>query len=525
MTWYIENYKLHKCEREALELLASTENWLAPIQWRIDESLRLIWDADIVTPTVIRPISLRYPNRFPYSPPLVLPRGDMTRWSGHQFGRGGELCLEYGPDNWHQDLTGADMVASAHRLLAGEEPTPGVTTEVASRHQTTIGQDLRGRFSRFLLTRALEEELRTFPEGIVALARTAGMYHPNDCAVRVIASITLPDGRIWNDELPDIETLGFEQCVALFRWPGDQPFPPTGSLTEFRQAIAQRGLELTGMPYAVVIHGDKTRAFYLHVESETLSESAIIPPQPLAPRLDSDHVALRERKVAIVGCGSLGSKVAVTLARSGVANFLLVDDDLFSPDNIVRHDLDWREVGTHKANGVAGRIQLVNPAAKCSVRRHRLGGQESSGALEDLIESLADCDTLMDATAESGVFNYLCAVVAVSKKPMVWAEVFGGGFGGLIARHRPGREPDPASMRCIIENWCGDQGKLMPRPAHRYGGEPHAPAIADDADVAVIAGHAARMVIDLLIPRDPSIFPPFRLSSGARRRLDLRAAF
>ena len=114
---------------------------------------------------------------------------------------------------------------------------------------------------------------------------------------------------------------------------------------------------------------------------------------------------------------------------------------------------------------------------------------------------------IVDATADTGVFNYLCAAVAVSKKPMVWAEIFGGGFGGLIARHRPSSEPDPASMRRIIENWCVNQGKPLPRPAHRYGGEPYAPAIADDADVSVIAGHASRMAIDLLIPRDPSLFP------------------
>jgi hypothetical protein len=62
-------------------------------------------------------------------------------------------------------------------------------------------------------------------------------------------------------------------------------------------------------------------------------------------------------------------------------------------------------------------------------------------------------------------------------------------------------------MRRAIENWCADQGKPLPRPAHRYGGEARAPAIADDADVTVIAGHAARMAIDLLVPREPSIFP------------------
>lgn len=183
--WYFEDYKRFRREREALELLGSSEGWLTPLGWRIDGSARMIWEADIATPAGNRPVTLRYPNHFPHSPPLVLPRDDTSRWSQHQYGPGGELCLE----------------------------------------------------------------------------------------------------------------------------------------------------------------------------------------------------------------------------------------------------------------------------------------------------------------------------------PMVWAEVFGGGFGGLIVRYRPSNEPDPASMRRAVENWCADKGKPMPRPANRYGGEPHASAIADDADVTVIAAHTARMAVDLLIPRDPSIFP------------------
>jgi molybdopterin/thiamine biosynthesis adenylyltransferase len=309
------------------------------------------------------------------------------------------------------------------------------------------------------------------------------------------------------DEVPDVAMLGFADTIALFRLPGDQPFPPTRSLTDFRAAIAALGLELPDVRDVVIVAGESVRAFFLNTDSDSVAESAIIPPQPSVPRLDKEHEALAGRRVALVGCGSLGSKVAVMLARSGVGKFLLVDDDLFFPDNLVRHDLDWRDVGIHKADSVARRIRLVNPAAQCSVRKRRLGGQESSGSIESLLKSLAECDTIIDATAEPSVFNYLCAAVAISKKPMVWAEVFGGGFGGMIARYRPSREPEPASMRRSIENWCADQGNVLPRPAHRYGGEPDAPAIADDADVTVIAGHAARMAIDLLIPRDPSIFP------------------
>jgi len=132
MIWYLDGYSRHRREREALETLVSSVNWLISIGWRIDNKLRLIWDADIVTPARVFPISVRYPNHFPHSPPLVLPRGIEERWSGHQYGAGGELCLEFGPDNWHPDLTGADMAASAHRLLVAEQATANQPGEVAS---------------------------------------------------------------------------------------------------------------------------------------------------------------------------------------------------------------------------------------------------------------------------------------------------------------------------------------------------------------------------------------------------------
>lgn len=506
MIWYIERHLRFKQEREVLEELAARADWLTPLRWRIDDRLRVVWEADISVPAGNRPISLIYPNHFPFSPPLVLPRGDTTRWSPHQWGPGGELCLEYGPDNWHQDISGADMIESAHRLLEGEQPVAGVAA-VASRHATTIGQDLRGTISRFLITRALNEELRNLPEAVMAVASVACIFRPGECVVHVIASITLPDGRTWRDEVPDVAKLGFPDTIALFRWPADQRFPPTHSLTDFRAAIARLGPVLPDVKDVLIVTGESVRAFFLNTDADGVSEAVIIPPQPSVPRLDKDHEQLACRKVALVGCGSLGSKIAVMLARSGVGKFLLVDDDLFFPDNLVRHDLDWRDVGIHKADSAARRIALVNPTAECSIRKHRLGGQESGGSIESLLKNLAECDMIIDATAEASVFTYLCAAVAISKKPMVWAEVFGGGFGGLLARCRPAKEPDPASMRLAIENWCAEQGKELPRPAHRYGGEPDAPAIADDADVTVIAGHAARMAIDHLIPRDPSIFP------------------
>ncbi len=506
MIWYLDGYSRHRREREALETLVSSVDWLISIGWRIDNKLHLIWDADIVTPARMFPISVRYPNHFPHSPPLVLPRGTEERWSGHQYGAGGELCLEYGPDNWHRDLTGADMVASAYRLLAAEQPTANQPGEVASRHQTTIGQELRGEHSRFLITPTLADFFARMTDVAVLPAQAFGFFHKH-AFVSVIASVSSSGNVIWRDTLPASFVFSYEREIAVCRWPDDARWPSMLSLTDFKAGAASHGLLFPEAKHAVIIRGTRIRAYFLDSSDDAVTEVSVIPAEPEFPRVDDDHQPLKQRKVAIIGCGSLGSKIAVMLARAGVANFFLVDDELLLPGNFVRHDLDWRDVGTHKADSVAARIQLVNPVAECTARRHRFGGQESSGSIESLIESLADCDLLIDATAEPAVFNYLCATVAVGKKSLLWAEIFGGGFGGLIARHRPDVEPSPATMRSIIENWCAERGQPMARPANRYDGGPDIPAIADDADVTVIAAHAARLAIDSLIPRIPSSFP------------------
>ena len=506
MMWYIDNPSRRRSEQQSLEALSASVPWLTPVGWRNDEAARLIWDADIHVSSETFPVFLRFPNHFPHSPPSVLPRGKEERWSIHQYGAGGELCLEYGPDNWHPGISAADMIASAYRLLHGERPSPEEARAVASRHDTSLGQNLRGKFSRFVVTQELKDTLDGIPEIAVLAAKAIGLFH-GDTLVNIVSSITMPDGMVWSATLPAPLKHGYERPIAVFRWPSNNTAPPTSSLKTFIAAVEPSGTRLSAVLYALMVHGTRFRAYFLNSDDDTVSVVAVILPQVTAVRLDESHEALRTKTVAIVGCGSLGSKVATTLARSGVGRFLLVDDDIMLPDNVVRNDLDWRDVGMHKADAVAAKIQLVNATAVCTRRNHRLGGQEASGTVESLIETLAGCDLVIDATADPSVFNYLCAVVAVGQKPLLWAEVFGGGFGGLVARHRPSSDPDPASMRRGIESWCAERDKPVERPANRYGGGASAPAIANDADVGVIAAHASRMAIDTLARETASGFP------------------
>ena len=166
----------------------------------------------------------------------------------------------------------------------------------------------------------------------------------------------------------------------------------------------------------MLLQGSDVRAYAVNETENKVFRVSVIPAPPEMARLDGVHERLLSLKVGLVGCGSLGSKIAASLARAGVRRFLLVDHDILSPDNFVRHDLDWRDAGRHKADAVASRIQMVNPGAVCEKRKEYLGGQESGGTTESLLEALGQCDLLIDATAEPAAFNYLFGGVGDFRK-------------------------------------------------------------------------------------------------------------
>ena len=63
--------------------------------------------------------------------------------------------------------------------------------------------------------------------------------------------------------------------------------------------------------------------------------------------LESD--VLNEKCALIIGCGSVGSLVALELARSGVGKFVLIDNDILEYHNICRHQCSILEVGQFKS--------------------------------------------------------------------------------------------------------------------------------------------------------------------------------
>ena len=78
--------------------------------------------------------------------------------------------------------------------------------------------------------------------------------------------------------------------------------------------------------------------------------------------LESDVMA--QKRAIVLGCGSVGSLVALELARAGVKHFILVDADIVEYHNICRHQCGIEDVGDLKVCALKRKILNINPSAE-----------------------------------------------------------------------------------------------------------------------------------------------------------------
>lgn len=69
---------------------------------------------------------------------------------------------------------------------------------------------------------------------------------------------------------------------------------------------------------------------------------------------------IKNTKIVIVGCGGLGSNAAISLARSGFCNFVLVDHDFVEISNLNRQAYFYNQIGMPKVLALKENILKIN---------------------------------------------------------------------------------------------------------------------------------------------------------------------
>lgn len=141
---------------------------------------------------------------------------------------------------------------------------------------------------------------------------------------------------------------------------------------------------------------------------------------------------LGQKRVGIVGLGSGGGFVALSLAMSGVGHFVLVDDDELEAGNVVRHVADLRYVGWNKAQAVADLIRHRNPNAQVEVRE---------GRIEQNMDVLDDLDILVVGVDGENAKYVINEATLTHRLTAIYAGVYERGEGGDVVVIRPYNGP------------------------------------------------------------------------------------
>jgi adenylyltransferase/sulfurtransferase len=194
---------------------------------------------------------------------------------------------------------------------------------------------------------------------------------------------------------------------------------------------------------------------------------------------------IRRARVLVVGVGALGSSLAETMARAGVASLTIVDRDVVELTNLQRQSLFDEEdaaLARPKAAAAAARLRRVN--SDVAVR----------GVVADVDAALAgslvrEADLVLDG-ADNFETRYVVNDVCV-RAGVPWV------YGACVAAHgaalavRPGRSP---CLRCVL-------------------GERPAPGTGETCDTAgvvapvvqVVAGIQAAEALKLLAGREDAL--------------------
>lgn len=137
---------------------------------------------------------------------------------------------------------------------------------------------------------------------------------------------------------------------------------------------------------------------------------------------------LCNKKIALVGLGAIGSIVAESMARSGVAKIGLWDNDIVEPGNICRSAYSLNDLGSSKVDAIARIIRAINPYVKSeelfksgswyeynlnysAYRNGSFYGDVSYSSQEDAVKQIENYDLIIDCTGSNEMLHFLSYAV------------------------------------------------------------------------------------------------------------------
>jgi molybdopterin/thiamine biosynthesis adenylyltransferase len=166
----------------------------------------------------------------------------------------------------------------------------------------------------------------------------------------------------------------------------------------------------------------------------TALEAAPSDRRTLLRRAGPDALALQPLVATVIGCGSIGSHVALLLAESGIGAIRLVDEAPLRPGHVVRHVGRHGQVGDEKAATVASAIAAHAPWADTRVIIRR------PAAPSDISALIREARLIVDTAGSAPVTEILSRIAEREERPLLSVALYRGGALGRVRRQWPKRD-------------------------------------------------------------------------------------
>jgi hypothetical protein len=230
-----------------------------------------------------------------------------------------------------------------------------------------------------------------------------------------------------------------------------------------------------------------------------------INPETIFRRVSGYEVGkLREKKCVLLGCGSIGSRIAEVLIKSGVGSLVLIDKEEMRAGNVSRHALGLDYIGRNKAEGLKEFLHKRNPDAKLGAF-----SWDILSAPEALSELVKHSDLIVSCLGNDAAELYASSVALSENKPIIYCRSFLKGTLGQIFLSQPERHR--ACFNCASSYLASPDCRVPQVPQLPYTelvgldgdcGAAFIPASAIDLDL--ISLHGARITLALLQDREIS---------------------
>ena len=207
---------------------------------------------------------------------------------------------------------------------------------------------------------------------------------------------------------------------------------------------------------------------------------------------------LAGKTLLVLGCGALGGDVAMTLANAGVGKLILVDPDIVSPGNVIRHVAGLAATGLYKTDALRHLLNQHNPFVEVeSVPRSATSPREQIDAL------LQRADLAVSTIADENVEMVINEAAVRTGRTVIYGRALRSGSATRVFRVRPGM--DACKMCLALYRDAAEKGEesawvVVPSASSellaRECGQPILAGSA--ADLRIAADLTARAVIDEL---------------------------